>query len=123
MVAAAGGGATPDASPRIQEASEKSAAGAAADEAYAASVRAFIDTRVQACCAAAGVSTKSAGIDGAAAASEAAAAPGLLPMPAGATDEDLELTWEALELSMKTVRCANEGRRAGWWPQADTGVG
>ena len=97
---------------------------AAAVDAQLAGIQAFVDTRVAACCEAAGVkpaATAAAASSGkldAAAEAEAAAVEavrseaevaGLLPMPAGAGDADLDLIWAALEVTFKTVSAGGAG--------------
>jgi hypothetical protein len=83
----------------------------AAVERYLAGIQKYIDSRVAECAEAAALGSD--GSEGSADATALDPQTGLLPMPAGARDADLELLWAAMEISMKTV---SEGRgwRASW---------
>lgn len=99
---------------------------AAAVEAQLASIQAFVDSRVVACCEAAGVdaTATAGGISGIGAGPAGkgrmpggdAKVAGLLPMPAGTSDAELELVCAALEISCKTVGGL-------WWVGREAVVG
>ena len=73
-------------------------------------IRAYVDARVAACAAAAGIDADACGLGAGAAAAASSEGPdsvantGLLPLPESASDAELELTWNVLEMSLKTVR-------------------
>jgi hypothetical protein len=73
----------------------------AAVERYLAGIQKYIDGRVAECAEAAALGSD--GSEGSADSTAVDAQTGLLPMPAGARDADLELLWAAMEVSMKTV--------------------
>ena len=73
----------------------------AAVERYLAGIQKYIDGRVAECAEAAALGSD--GSEGGADATAVDAHTGLLSMPAGARDADLELLWAAMEISMKTV--------------------
>lgn len=65
-------------------------------------IRAFVNARVAACAAAAGVDSAISSQSGGSA--EQAHGAGLQPLPASASDAELGVVWDALEMSLKTVR-------------------
>lgn len=79
---------------------DRSADGLTAEHCLSA-IRAYVDARVAVCVAAAdtcgGAQSSSSG--------EEACNTRLQPLPASASDAELELLWASLETSLKTVRC------------------